>query len=239
MNTGHIDFKCSKNGLFISEECPFVGASPDSMTDCLYCGAGVLEVKYPYCIRMEDPDTATCLKAGKLSTQHAYYYQIQLQMFVCFVDHADFVIVTFQESKPSFRIERIVFNKEFVTMCVEKSRNFFDLCILPELVGKWYSRKAVLSDQAQATSTPDGQYIYCYCEVHKGGVVACDNSSCAHGTWFHLECLKLSNVPCSVKWYCPNCRLLPEFSWKRKRTKQINYTLTIITILQLLSYYVQ
>ena len=220
MKKGHSDFKCSKNGLFISEECPFIGASPDGMTDCLCCGAGVLEVKCPYCIRMEDPGTATCLEAGKLSTQHAYYYQIQLQMFVCSVDHADFVIGTFQESKPSLRIERITFNREFVTTCVEKAHKFFDLCILPELVGKWYSRKAVLPDQAQATSTSDGQYIYCYCKIDKGGeMVACDNSSCAHGTWFHLECLKLSNAPRSAKWYCPNCRLLPEFSRKRKKTK--------------------
>ena len=120
----------SNAGFFISEEHPFIGASPDGMTNCLCCGAGVLEVKCPYCIRMEDPDKATCLESGKLSTQHAYYYQIQLQMFVCSVDHADFVIGTFQESKPSLHIERIAFNKEFVIICMEKSRNFFDLCIL-------------------------------------------------------------------------------------------------------------
>ena len=70
-------------------------------------------------------------------------------MFVCSVDHADFVIGTFQESKPSLHIERIAFNREFVTICMEKSRNFFKLCILPESVGKWYSRKAVLPDKAQ------------------------------------------------------------------------------------------
>ena len=101
MKTRHSDFKCSKNGVFISEEYPFIEASPDGM---ICSGAGVLEVKCPYCIRMEDPDKATCLESEKLSTQHAYYYQIQLQMFVCSVDHADFVIGTFQESKPSLHI---------------------------------------------------------------------------------------------------------------------------------------
>ena len=76
MKTRHSDFKCSKNGFFISKEYPFIGASPDGKTDCLCCGAGVLEVKCPYCIRMEDPNKATCLESGRLSTQHAYYYQI-------------------------------------------------------------------------------------------------------------------------------------------------------------------
>ena len=70
MKTRHSDFKCR---FFISEEYPFIGASPDGMTDCLCCGAGVPEVKCPYCIRMEDPDKATCLESGKLLTQHAYY----------------------------------------------------------------------------------------------------------------------------------------------------------------------
>ena len=59
---------------------------------------------------------------------------------------------------------------------------FLDLCILPELVGKWYSRKAVLPDQAQVSSTPNGLYIHCYCKIDKGGeMVVCDNSSYAHG----------------------------------------------------------
>ena len=75
---------------------------------------------------MEDSETVTCLEAGKLSTQHAYYYQIQLQMLVCSVDHADFAMGTFQESKPSLCIKGIAFNRESVTKCVQKVCKFFD-----------------------------------------------------------------------------------------------------------------
>lgn len=99
-------------------------------------------------------------------------------------------------------------------------RSVFNICILPELVGKWYSRKKVFPDEVNSAVTIDGEYIYCYCKVDKGGkMIGCDNRNCMHGRWFHLECLRMISVPRSNRWYCPDCRTMPEFSRKRKRDK--------------------
>ena len=46
-------------------------------------------------------------------------------------------------------------------------------------------------------------------------MVACDNSDCVAGKWFHLACLKLKRKSLKREWYCLNCRKLPEFTSKR------------------------
>ncbi|WAR16118.1 LOW QUALITY PROTEIN: hypothetical protein MAR_030712 [Mya arenaria] len=41
--------------------------------------------------------------------------------------------------------------------------------------------------------------------------------------WFHFTCLKLTNKPKAKKWYCPDCRRLPEFS--KKETSCLSFTI--------------
>ena len=41
--TKHKNFSCKTTGLFIIEHYPFLGASPDGVLSCKYCGLGVLE----------------------------------------------------------------------------------------------------------------------------------------------------------------------------------------------------
>ena len=41
----HDKFHVSPSGLFISEEHPHFGASPDGMVNCSCCGPGICEVK--------------------------------------------------------------------------------------------------------------------------------------------------------------------------------------------------
>ena len=84
------------------------GASPDGMIDCFCCGKGVLEIKCPYLHQNETVESAAsnnpsfCLKKDKdllyLDHTHDYYYQVQIQMFVCNVEYCDFCVCTFPES---------------------------------------------------------------------------------------------------------------------------------------------
>ena len=135
--------------------------------------------------------------------------------------YADFVVATFANETAKVDTERILPNKEFMEHCIKKSNHFFELCILPELLAKWYSREEVMPAQIAKASVPtarDGVYMYCYCKEDKGGeMVGCDNKECEHGQWFHLPCLRLKRPPRAGKWYCPNCQKLPQF--KRKRQK--------------------
>ena len=51
----HKDVKYRECGLFIHETKQFLGASPDLLVECSYCGKGILEVKCPFCIANDIP----------------------------------------------------------------------------------------------------------------------------------------------------------------------------------------
>ena len=213
----HTNFEYRDSGFIIHRDYPYVGASPDGIVQCSCCGYGVLEIKCPYCIRDQDPNQASCLEDGKLSPKHSYYYQIQTQLSVCSADYADFVLATFSNGIPNLYYERIYPNEQKIKECMDKAKKFFEICLLPELLAKWYSRKAVMPDQTASASVVNDGYAYCYCKDDLGGeMVGCDNPNCKYGSWFHLACLKISK-PRSGKWYCPDCRRMPEFTRKRSR----------------------
>ena len=100
MKSLHQDFKVNDNGFIINPQWPFLGATPDGSVSCACCGMGVVEIKCPYCHRGETVETASqdkkfCLiknSDGKLALDHthAYYYQIQTQLFVANVEYCDF-----------------------------------------------------------------------------------------------------------------------------------------------------
>ena len=139
-------------GLFLSCEWPFIGASPDGIVNCACCGKGVVEIKCSYCHRFDHidqvaTDKRSCLEEAdgtvQLSTSHAYYYQVQTQIHVCKVDYGDFCLCTFpdgEDSPATLHIERIMPDDVFWHSCVESSQHFFKKCLLPELLGRWYSR---------------------------------------------------------------------------------------------------
>ena len=67
-----------------------------------------MEIKCPYCIKDEDPGTASCLLNGKLSEKHA-----------------DFILATFNGQQASIFVEQILPNKQFIEECVQKFEHFF------------------------------------------------------------------------------------------------------------------
>ena len=221
MQVSHRGFVFKDSGLVVSTNHPFIAASPDGIINCECCGPGVLEIKCPYCVRNDEPSNAPYLDNGKLGRNHMYFYQVQTQIYVCSANYADFVVATFCNEVANIFTERILLDAEFMKQCIEKSKDFFELCILPELLAKWYSREEVMPAQTAAASVPtarDGVHIYCYCKQDNGGeMVGCDNKECQHGQWFHLTCLKMKRPPRASKWYCPNCQKLVQFKRKRQR----------------------
>ena len=95
---------------------------------------------------------------------------------------------------------------------VQRVKHFFDVGILPELVGNFFSRPTTMNPFPQVPSPPsdptgeevEAAYKYCYCyEDKEGEMIGCDNPQC-HYEWFHFSCLKLSSKPKSTLWYCPD-----------------------------------
>ena len=143
--TGHQDLYCCRSGFVISEEYPFLGASPDGLI--FYPNSsdqfGVLEVKCPYSYRNCTPMEAcsnkdfcsslvnvSCENVPRLKHDHQYYSQVQGQMAIAGRKWCDFVIYT----EKGLNIERISFDENFWQDLLPKLIDFFDNCLGPEIV---------------------------------------------------------------------------------------------------------
>ena len=137
----HNDLTIADSGLVINSQWPFVATTPDGIVDCKCCGKGVLEIKCPYSHRDESVESAAskdksfCLTKDDegslhLDHGHSYYYQVQMQLFVCSVDYCDFCVCTFATAKEGdFQpyIEHIVTDNEFWETCIMKAKQFLPL----------------------------------------------------------------------------------------------------------------
>ena len=144
----HQNFTAVQSGLVINPEYPFMGASPDGITQCSCCGSGCLEVKCPYCKRYdaslsESIDKHSCLEMvdGKLQLRksHQYYYQVQCQLFLSRKDFCDFVVWTPKD----FHCERIETDHKLWQEASSQAFEFFKKVVLLELVAKFYSRPSI------------------------------------------------------------------------------------------------
>ena len=220
MSTIHINFKIGDAGFFIGCENPYIGASPDGIVKCSCCGDGVIEVKCPYCKRSElseDNEKEFFLEfhdgVRSLKRNHSYYYQVQLQMLVCSLSYAEFVVWT---EKDLFS-ERIFKDSSFVASHIPKVKQFFIYGVLPEIIGKWYTRIPVadedgtvpfpesdLDDEDTVDSDEDPSKLWCYCnQPSSGEMIMCGSKKC-NIKWFHFSCLGLTftvsgfNMQCLV-----------------------------------------
>lgn len=202
MKEDHINFSISDCGLIINVEYPHLAASPDSLASCECCGKGTVEVKCPFLLkRMTLQEFAaknsTCLNITEngmeINQNHSYYYQVQLQMCLMKLLYCDFVIWSPQE----LFIERIDFDIIFCAARINKATKFHKTVILPELFGRYYTKKSV------SNILPE----YCLCKGHDDGrpMVSCSNDNC-ETQWFHADCVSF-NVWTDTEFTCPACSM--------------------------------
>ena len=146
MEAEHKDFQFFKAGLILNNKWPFLGASPDGLICCKCCGEGVLEVKCPYSCReislneyafKADSMLVPLCRSFALKHEHQYYFQVQCQLAMSGAKYAHFVVWTPKETYT----ETIYPNKSFFDVNVSKAEKFFQLCVLPELLGKYYTKQ--------------------------------------------------------------------------------------------------
>lgn len=105
----HTDVMVGTAGFRISPLHPFIGASPDGFVSCSCCGSGVIEIKCPFSVKNLSVNEAAnsvayfCLEKDvqgkiRLKRDHAYYYQVQMQLFVTDKQYCDFILWTERES---------------------------------------------------------------------------------------------------------------------------------------------
>ncbi|KAJ6642639.1 hypothetical protein Bhyg_07592 [Pseudolycoriella hygida] len=99
----HISFKMKDCGFCIYNNYPHCGVSPDGIIECECCGRGVLEIKCPITLKAGRMDKflqkRNCPivvdiknRTYKLKCDHEYYFQVQMEIFICAVDYCDFVV---------------------------------------------------------------------------------------------------------------------------------------------------
>ena len=223
----HADVTVSKSGLCVDIAHPFLGATIDGIVNCGCCGKGGLEIKCPYSCR----ETAFA-EAGQhfflkkdndgqfhLDVKHSYYYQVQAQIKLCSVEYCDFVVWREEE----LFVQRILPDTDLIMDAISKCEQFIKLAVLPEMLGKWYTKKSTSTITVESTAPgnigsmgspaaiehpktavsmePESEQekqqdeLWCYCRTGESGeMICCDSKSCKM-QWFHTTCLHITKIP--------------------------------------------
>lgn len=190
MSKTHQDLQVRHCGLVLRPGEPHLGTSPDGIITCTCCGKGALEIKCPYKYRdgLEGctQDKQFCLdESNHVKKSHPYYHQTQLHMFVCDVDHCDFVVWTKKEAI----IVRIYRDEDFLQEAMPKAKKFFISYVLPELLTRHHDPALKTQKACMHCTKPDyGKMIDC---------VRCDSH-------FHYSCAGVKRK--LLNWLCKQCK---------------------------------
>lgn len=224
MKNTHINFQLTRCGLFINKKYPFLHATPDFLTSCDCCRLGCGEVKCPICIQNGDfekyvEEKSSCLEKVngffKLKRNHNYYFQVQQQLFTLLERmHCDFVVCGIDSHlNAHLMTDRIYPDTLHLETVLKKLEAFWRMCILPEILGRWFTRRC---DTPPSVPSDSG---ICFCRGQPSDhVISCSNVDCPYGK-FHTTCLSLVEVPLLKTWYCSYCSRLPQFKQRRKTEK--------------------
>ena len=137
----HHDMKLVSKGFLISSRKPFLGASVDNVRTCSCkdCRSVVVEYKCPWKHKGKPPKEAflTPEVGGEqvgntflLKSTSKYYYQVQLQMFVCNLILCHLVVWT----KLGVFVVKVPFNEELINSVILKLEEFWISHILPSMM---------------------------------------------------------------------------------------------------------
>ncbi|XP_061620872.1 uncharacterized protein LOC133473279 isoform X4 [Phyllopteryx taeniolatus] len=165
--TSHTDFRTSECGFIVWKEKPHMGASPDAIVSCKCCGFGCLEIK---CSRCRNPKSLTAVEhdhpyrlcsddLGNISLKRdsAYYFQVQAQIRITQSNYCDFVVI----HEDTISVQRIKSDKDFFNAVADTVNILYRHLILPELLGKLYSRSSVTGAISNSVSSDDGNETWC------------------------------------------------------------------------------
>jgi len=132
------------------------------------------QIQFPFSKTDVEPMAAECLENKSLCIDHQYYYQL----YVTGVNFVDFAVCTFQLNS-NYLYERIEINHALMADYIKKATQFFKVAILPELLGRWFTRSLVILNSCELS-----EYNCCYCKEEYGGeMVCCDSGICQYGLY--------------------------------------------------------
>ena len=125
------DLKISSCGLYLSNEYPFIGASPDGVMTCNCCPKSCIEIKCPYSINYTSPADSTIPLPFmekidgllKLKKSHKYFTQCLMQMGITNSKYCYFFVWT----QHGHVLEKIVFDEPFWNDLKDICKDFFEM----------------------------------------------------------------------------------------------------------------
>lgn len=150
-----------------------------------------------------------------IKQSHQYFYQIQAQIGICAATYADLVVWTTKDCL----VTRIRPSHNFVMEVIQKVNEMYCCSILPELLGKYWSKQNIMVEDVYHSLELRTHLFGVTADLDDdevgSGLIGCDNYLC-QVKWFHTACLQLDIVP-RGKWYCPDCK--PHFNSIEKSQK--------------------
>ena len=170
----HKDLSVVETGLHVTARMPFLGASPDGLVSCKCHPKRILEIKCPYKYQhgfrhwKEDRDFPITNELN-MKRNHKYYFQMQLQMYMCDVQEGDFFMYT-PANKEDYFLLNIRYDELFMRNLLINLKSKFENSFLPEIVSR--RSEEVVSDRQ----------LICKCRRPEfGQMIACENPNCEIG----------------------------------------------------------
>lgn len=143
----HKNYTCRKAGLIVDKTCNFFAASPDGIIECSCCGKSVLEIKCPYVLQPESSTLESLLRMSNpyitlqdneysLIASHEYYYQIQMQMYLCGCSIGYFYVWS---ANHTINL-KVCFDEKFWNNNSVKAFRFVKSVIIPELMNSHFTK---------------------------------------------------------------------------------------------------
>ena len=159
-----------ETGFHVRVYYPFLGASPDGIVSCDCHDQKLLEIKCSSkyqdgFLKWENDKDFRLAKDHSLKTSHQYYFQVQLQMFICKFSSVDFLLYS-PKNNGTVLLTTVKSNKDFIGKMNVKSWQYFENVLLPELVT--HRLDNILENDRK---------MYCFCRKPSlGNIIACENS---------------------------------------------------------------
>lgn len=147
--TEHVDFMYNKCGIVINPRIPYFAGSNDGIISCSCHGNGCLEIK---CMKSLESNPSIEMLTNKpnnilnkqgniyvLEKTHEIYYQVQLQINLINLNYCDVVIW----SPEKFLLITVQPDVDFWNIALKKASIFHERVIMPELLGKFYSKRGL------------------------------------------------------------------------------------------------
>ena len=122
----HVNLSVRETGFHAGVDYPFIGDWLDGIVSCDCHDQKLLEIQYPSryedgFLNWQNDKDFPLAKYHSLKTSHQYYFQVQLQKFICKFSSVDFLLYS-PKSNGAVLLTTVQRNKDFIAKMNARSR---------------------------------------------------------------------------------------------------------------------